>query len=133
MRKLQTILLGALIMTVAACAALPAATVYAGDVCGSDGKHTQAVETSIDIGCEGQGDPVVDMAFAIIRFLGAGVGLVITGSIVYGGLQYIGSRGDPNSTAMAIERLRNSVLALLLFIFAYAILGYIVPKGFIFR
>lgn len=111
--------------------ATPAATVAAKDYCG-DTEHSQ-VETSIDIGCDGKGEPVTDMAFAIIRFLGAGVGLVVVGSIVYGGLQYIGSRGDPNSTAMAMERIRNSVIALLIFIFAYAILGYLIPKGFIFR
>ena len=105
-------------------------TVKTHDTCGGG---SQAVDISVDIGCTGKGEPVIDMAFALIRFLSYGVGLVIIGSIVYGGLQYIGSRGDPGSTAAAISRIQNSVIALLIFLFAFAIINYVVPKGFIFR
>jgi hypothetical protein len=86
---------------------------------------------SIDIGCRGEGNPIADAIFGIIRFLSAGVGLVIVGSMIVGGLQYTGSRGDPQSTAMAVNRLRSSLYALIIFIFAYAILNYIIPAGFL--
>lgn len=86
-----------------------------------------AVGISIKIGCRGKGNPVADMAFAVIRVLSAGVGLVVVGSIVVGGIQYSASRGDPQATAMAINRIRSSVFALLIYIFGFALLNYVIP------
>lgn len=94
------------------------------DKCGTGDSE---VKTSINIGCQGKGNAIIDMLFAFIRFLSAGVGLIIVGSLVFAGIQYTTSRGDPQATAAAIDRIQNSLLALLLFIFAYAILNYIVP------
>ena len=107
----------------------PTVIASATDYCGGE-DHDQVV-TTINVGCVGKGEPAVDMAFAVIRFLTSGVALVIVASIIWGGLQYIGSRGDPNSTAMAIGRIRSSVIALIIFIFAFAILNYLIPKGFL--
>ncbi|HEX3568536.1 MAG TPA: hypothetical protein VHT70_02555 [Candidatus Saccharimonadales bacterium] len=104
--------------------------------CGS-GKN--AVNISINIGCKGQScqsrntdgcSAIIDAAFAIIRFLSAGVGLVVVASIVWAGIQYTTSRGDPGATAQAIERIRNTLIALLIYVFSYAILNYLIPKGF---
>ena len=111
--------------------------------CGSNNDQPD-VYTSIDFGCYGDacanGHPtaycdtthsaITDLLFAIIRFLSKGVGIVVIGSIIVGGIQYVGSRGEPNSTSMAIARIRGSVIALIIFIFAYAILNYVVPAGF---
>ena len=95
------------------------------DTCGGD-KNTQ-VKTSIDIGCVAQGNPIMDMLFAITRFLSAGVGLVLVGSLIYAGIQYSASQDDPNAVAQAIKRIKSVLGALLLFVFAYALLNYIVP------
>jgi hypothetical protein len=95
------------------------------------GASSNRIYTAINLGCVGKGNATVDLAFAIIRFLSAGVGLVVIASIVYGGIQYTMSRGDPQATAAAVDRIRNSLFALLLFIFAYAIINYIIPKGFL--
>lgn len=94
-----------------------------GYCCGSD----PAVQVSIDFGCKGKGNPILDMTFAVIRFLSVGVGLVIVGSMVWAGIQYTASRGEPQGTEEAIKRIRSNVTALVLFIFAYAILNYVVP------
>lgn len=96
--------------------------------CGSGPDRTY---TSIDIGCKGLGNPITDAFFAIVRFLSNGVGLVVIGSIIYGGIQYTASRGDPQATAKALERIRASVVALIIFIFGYAILNYLIPAGFL--
>ena len=102
------------------------------DVCGGGPKHAaDATKISINIGCKGLGNPIVDATFAIIRFLTNGVGLVIVGSMVYAGIQYSASRGDPQSIVMAQNRIRSNVVALLIFIFGYAILNYIIPAGFL--
>jgi len=109
-------------------AAAAPATAFAGTTCGSN----PAVKTSIDIGCTGKiKDPILDAAFGIIRFLTDGVGLVVIASIVYGGIQYTVSRGDPQATAQAIGRIRASIIALLLFIFGFALLNYLIPAGFL--
>ena len=96
----------------------------ASSLCGSG---NNAINTSIDFGCKGAGNPIVDLTFAIIRFLSYGVGLVITFSLVVAGLQYIGSQGNSENTNNAISRIRSSIIALILYIFAFAILNYIVP------
>jgi len=96
----------------------------ASNLCGSG---NNAINTSIDFGCKGAGNPIVDLTFAIIRFLSYGVGLVITFSLVVAGLQYIGSQGNSENTNNAISRIRSSIIALILYIFAFAILNYIVP------
>lgn len=96
--------------------------------CGGD---STKVYTSINIGCKGVGNSITDMAFAIIRVLSNGVGLIIVGSTVWAGIQYTASRGDPNATAQAIKRIQSNVIALLIFIFGYAILNYVLPAGFL--
>lgn len=98
------------------------------NVCGGGENE---IRTSIDFGCKGEGNAMLDLAFAIIRFLSNGAGLVIIGSLVWAGIQYTGSRGDPQSSAMAINRIQSTVFALLIFIFAYAIINYLVPGVFL--
>ncbi len=98
--------------------------------CGG-GSGYSAVPTSINFGCSQKGNPITDLLFAVIRFLSAGVGLVIIASVIVGGIQYIVARGDPNGTQAAVKRLISSTIALLVFIFAYAILNYVVPGGFL--
>ncbi len=100
-----------------------------GDVCGSGDSE---VHTSINIGCRGQGNSIVDALFAIIRFLSVGVGIVVVGSIVLAGVQYSAAHGDPSAVASALNRVRNTVIALLIYIFAAAILNYLIP-GMIFK
>jgi hypothetical protein len=102
--------------------------VSSGKFCGAG---EQRAEVTIDFGCRGRGNPITDAAFAIIRFLTLGVGLIIVGSLTFAGVQYTMSRGDPKATAEAIGRIRSNVVAFLIFLFAYAILGYVIPEGFI--
>jgi hypothetical protein len=102
--------------------------VPSGDKCGGgDGNAT--VDISINIGCQGKGNPIIDMLFAAIRFLTAGVGIVVVGSVIVAGIQYTASRGDPNGTAAAIKRITSAFVALLIYIFAAAILNFVIPAG----
>jgi hypothetical protein len=99
-------------------------------LCGENAGDTHAVQTSIDIGCRNQGNPIVDMLFAIIRLLSYGVGMVIVGSIIVAGIQYTTSAGDPQAAAKAIGRIKATMIALGIFIFSYPILNYLLPSGF---
>ena len=115
------------------------------------GTGQEAVVTSIDFGCRGDAcvsttqsppkwcspggsvapiSPIIDLVFAVIRFLTDGIGLVIVASIIYAGIQYTTAGGDPNNVTKAVKRIRSSVTALVLFIFMYAILNYLIPYGF---
>ena len=95
------------------------------------------VEVAINVECPaGSGgskaisnNPIILYLKAIIKFLSAGVAIVVVMSIVVSGIQYIVSRGDPQILQAAKGRLWNSIIGLLLFIFMFAILNYLIPGG----
>lgn len=99
------------------------------------GRGEKAVITAIPLGCRGNlnpndpFNPIYDMLFAFVRLLSAGVGIALVIGMVIAGLMYTTSRGDPQATAKAIERIRAVITALLVYIFAYALLNYLVPGG----
>lgn len=94
------------------------------------GESRLRVDTAIDLGCRGQGNPIMDLTFAVIRLLSNGVGLVIIGSIIVAGIQYTTSAGDPQKAAQAMGRIRQTLIALGIFIFSYPLLNYLIPRGF---
>jgi len=100
---------------------------FAGTTCG--GSSNNSYNTSIDFGCSGKGNPILDLMFGIIRFLTYGVGIIISGSIIVGGIQYISSQGNPENTNHAVNRIRNALIALLVYIFAYPLLNYLLPTA----
>jgi hypothetical protein len=104
--------------------------VPSGTYCCGDSNNGGPVQTSIDLGCKGTGNPILDMSFAIIRLLSDGVGIVVIASVVVAGIQFTTARNDPQNVANATNRIRASLIALLIFIFAYAILNYIIPGVF---
>lgn len=110
--------------------------------CGIGPNKTDSVQTSIDFGCRATQckinpkvscaniSPIADLLYSLIRFLSIGVGLVIVGSMIYAGIQYIGSRGEPQSTEHAMNRIRSNIIALVIYVFTYAILSFVIPPGF---
>ena len=87
------------------------------------------VTTNIDLGCQTQGNAIMDMLFGIINFLSAGVGVVLIFSTVLAGIQWSAARDNPGSVEKAKSRLLSNLLALGLFIFAWALLNFLVPGG----
>lgn len=84
---------------------------------------------------EGTGDistnPIIVYLKGIINFMSIGIGLVAAISIVVAGIQWMASRDNPQAIQAAQKRLWNAVIAILLFIFMYAILNFLVPGGLI--
>lgn len=98
------------------------------------GKGDSRITTKFNFGCNGADDnPIVDLAFAIIRFLAAGVGVVVVISIILAGIQYSTSEGNPEATMKAKRRIQASLIALVIYIFTFAIVNYLVPGGLLFR
>ena len=57
------------------------------------------------------------------------VGVVVVLSIVIGGIQYASAGDEPGKLQAARQRITKALIALLVFIFLYALLQYIVPGG----
>jgi hypothetical protein len=74
-------------------------------------------------------DLVTKYVNPFINFLAALVGVAVVISIVIGGIQYGSSAGDPQKVNMAKNRIRNALVALLAFLFLYALLNFLVPGG----
>ncbi len=104
------------------------------NVCGNLDDNTKNVYTDFNFGClgpeapDGTG-PIQDLAYALIRFMSAGVGIVVVASIVLAGIQYSTSEGNPEATQSAKNRIRDAMLGLLLYIFAFSLIQYLVPGG----
>ena len=103
--------------------------VYAAGTCGEAKDERPAVTTSIDFGCKGDGNPINDMLFAVLRFLITGVGIVVVAMVIVGGIQYTFSQGEPQNQAKARQRIMAALSALLLYVFTFAILQWLVPGG----
>lgn len=95
------------------------------DQCGNSG-----VDISINIGCKGEGNAIIDMLKAVTRFLAVGVGIVVAASIIIAGIQYMTSSGNPQALQAAKGRITNAVVALLIFFFMFAIIQYLIPTDF---
>lgn len=64
-----------------------------------------------------------------IQILSGLVGVVVAGSIIYGGIQYSSAGSDPQKVSAAKDRIRNAVIALIFFIFGIGFLNWLVPGG----
>ena len=120
------IALGAIIPLVAV-----APSASAGGLSGSD------EEVSDPIDCEDPNDinadncQVVAYIVIAINVLSALAGLVIVGSVMFAGYQYITAQDNASQTAAARTRIYWAVGALMILIFTYAVLQWLVPGGVI--
>ncbi|HXH26611.1 MAG TPA: hypothetical protein VNG90_01820 [Candidatus Acidoferrum sp.] len=74
-------------------------------------------------------NPIYVWMLAIMKFLAAGVGISVTAGIVYGGILYSSSQGNPAQTKKAISVIVSAVTGLILFIMMSAIVNFIIPGG----
>ncbi len=72
---------------------------------------------------------ILDYIVLFINVLSGIVGVVIAGSLIFAGIQYSSAGSDPQKVSAAKDRIRNSIIALLFFIFMYGFLNYLVPGG----
>ena len=66
-----------------------------------------------------------------IKFLSAGVGLIVTIMIIIAGIQYSMAGGDPQKVAAAKSKIANAILALVTYIFFFALLQWLWPGGLV--
>lgn len=78
---------------------------------------------------KGNGGAIVVYLRDVLKLLSGLVGITIIIMIIWAGIQYITSAGDPSGTKDAKNRLVNALTALLLFLMMFAILQFLVPGG----
>lgn len=74
-------------------------------------------------------DLMTQYIYPFINLLAAFVGVAVVISMIIGGIQYGSSAGDPQKVSAAKNRIRNAIIALVTFIFLYALLNFLVPGG----
>lgn len=94
----------------------------------SDG---QTIETSvIDCNSVNSGRGIIwDILVVFINFLSAGVGIAVVAGIVFGAVTYASAGGSAEQAKKGITFVTNAVIALVLYIFMYAIINFLVPGG----
>lgn len=65
----------------------------------------------------------------LIQLLSGMVGLIIAGGIIFGGIEYIMSEGDPQKATSGKKHITNALFALVAFLLLYAFLQFIIPGG----
>ena len=73
--------------------------------------------------------PIVKDLNVLVDFLSGVVGVAVVGTIVFGGIQYAAAGDNPQSVSAAKKRITNGLIALLGFIFAFALLQWLIPGG----
>lgn len=73
--------------------------------------------------------PIPETVVTIINFMSFGVGIVVVGLIVVAGIQYITSGGVPQKIEAARHRITNAIIALVLYVFMFAIIQWLIPGG----
>lgn len=76
----------------------------------------------------GQGS-VWNLLAIVVNFMAAGVGVAVLIGIIFGAFLYASAGGNADQTKRGIGYVRNAVIALVLFIFMYAIINFLIPGG----
>jgi hypothetical protein len=74
-------------------------------------------------------NPIITDINNIIKVLSAGVGIIVTGSIIVAGIQYAFAGDNSQMVSNAKHRIVKSFIALIVFMFIFAFIQWIVPGG----
>lgn len=65
----------------------------------------------------------------LLSFLSALVGIAVVGSIIFGGITYSSSGGDPQRVTKGKEYIRNALIVLAAYLLMYGFLQFLIPGG----
>ncbi len=77
----------------------------------------------------GNESPIIALGLTVAGWITALVAVAVVGGIVYGGFLYLTARDDSGQVQKGITIIVNSVVALIVWVFAYALINFIVPGG----
>jgi hypothetical protein len=87
-------------------------------------KNTQAYTN-----CRANNDLFKTYVNPFIAFLSFAVGLAVVIGVIIGGMQYITSAGDPQKAATGKRHIWNAIIAMLVYLFLFALLNFLIPGG----
>jgi hypothetical protein len=79
--------------------------------------------------CSQGGNPVMAVVISIFNWLAIGVTIVVIGAVIYGGIMYSSSGGNPEQAKKAMGVIRGAIIALILYFAMFAVLNFLVPGG----
>jgi len=82
-----------------------------------------------DKGKGGTESPIFRLLLIVLGWVTALVVLAVVGGIVYGGFLYLSARDSTSQTQKGVVVITNSVVALIAWVFAYALINFVVPGG----
>lgn len=74
-------------------------------------------------------NPIVKDLNTVVGFLSALVGVVVIGSLIYAGIQYIIAGDNASEVTAAKQRIIKSLVALVAYISIFSFLQWIIPGG----
>jgi uncharacterized membrane protein YraQ (UPF0718 family) len=74
-------------------------------------------------------NPVVRDLNDIVSFLGAGVGVIVVGTLILGGIQYSLAGDSADAVSKAKQRITNGLIALVAYLLIFGFLQWIIPGG----
>ncbi|MDQ3158530.1 MAG: pilin [bacterium] len=74
-------------------------------------------------------NPIIGLITSAINFLSAGVGIILTGVIILGGIQYSTAGANPNAVAAAKGRIVNAIVAFIMYLLIFAFIQWLIPGG----
>lgn len=82
--------------------------------------------------CDNEGcDLIGKYVNPAITALSAMVGIAAVASLIYAGIQYSTSSGDPQKVAEAKDRITKTLMAFVMYLFFFAFLQFLIPGGII--
>lgn len=72
---------------------------------------------------------IISYIVIITNVLSALVGVIIVAMIIWGGIQYSTAGADASKVQAAKQKIVNALIALLLFVFGFAIVQWLIPGG----
>ena len=76
-------------------------------------------------------DVIMTYVNPFIKFLSAFVGVAVVASVIIGGIQYSSAGADSSKITAAKNRIRNAIIALVTYIFLFALLNFLIPGGIV--
>jgi hypothetical protein len=102
-------------------------------IAGGAGYSTHAANNAAAANCDIKKDSGCDLITKyvnpLVNLLSIAFGFIAVISIILGGIQYSTSGGNPQQASKAKQRITQTVIAILAYLFLYAFLQFIVPGG----
>lgn len=93
--------------------------------CDKDGNNCTIKNCDQDENCK----KITSTLVAATNLLSALVGIIAVAMIVFGGIQFSTSGGDPQKVASGKKHITNAIIALVAFVFLWAFLNFLIPGG----